>query len=305
MTKTTTWLILAGLVSFAAGAGADAPLAPKEAPLRMKLPDGFRATLFAGEPDVVQPIALSFDDRGRLWVAECYSYPKWHSNPDEGKDRILILEDTDGDGQFDVRKVFQSKLANVSGLLYGFGGVWVCASPNLLFIPDRNGDDVPDGPPEVVLDGWSLKAQHNVFNGLTWGPDGWLYGCNGIVATSLVGAPGTPEAQRTPMNCGVWRYHPVKKQFEAVTHGTTNPWGLDFDDFGQMFITNCVIHHLWHAVPGAHFQRMYGDDLNPNVYRLMTSIADTSTGAAATGPARAAARGCTARRAAAMLMWGR
>ncbi|HZZ81914.1 MAG TPA: PVC-type heme-binding CxxCH protein, partial [Gemmataceae bacterium] len=133
---------------------------------------------------------------------------------------------------------------------------------------------VPAGPPEIVLDGWSLKAVHNVFNSLTWGPDGWLYGCNGIIATSRIGRPGTPDKDRTPMNCGVWRYHPTKKKFEVVAHGTTNPWGLDFDEHGEMFITNCVIDHLWHVVPGGHYQRMYGEDLTPNVYKLMPSICD-------------------------------
>src|SRR6266542_1537511 len=202
----------------------DKPLPPREAPLRMTLPDGFQATLFAGEPDVVQPIAFAFDDRGRLWVAECLSYPHWLKDDKEGHDRILIFEDTDGDGRFDTCKVFHDKLANVSGLDLGFGGVWVCATPNLLFIPDKDGDDVPDGPPEVVLDGWSLEAKHNVFNGLAWGPDGWLYGCNGITATSKVGKPGTPDAQRVPFNCGVWRFHPTRRQFEVVAWGTTNPW---------------------------------------------------------------------------------
>jgi putative membrane-bound dehydrogenase-like protein len=240
----------------------------------MTLPEGFHATLFAGEPDVVQPIAFTLDDRGRLWVAECTSYPQWQKDGQAGKDRILIFEDRDGDGHFDTCKVFYDKIANISGLQIGFGGVWVCATPNLLFIPDRDGDDVPDGPPEVVLDGWDLRAQHNVFNGLNWGPDGWLYGCNGILSNSRVGKPGTPDAQRVPLNCGVWRYHPTRRTFEVVATGTTNPWGLDFDDYGQMFITNCVIHHLWHVIPGAHFQRMFGEDFNPHWYSLMASPAD-------------------------------
>jgi putative membrane-bound dehydrogenase-like protein len=239
----------------------------------MTLPEGFRATLFAGEPDVVQPIAFTTDDRGRLWVVECYSYPQWLTRG-EGRDRILIFEDKDGSGRFSSRKVFWDKGSNISGIQVGFGGVWLCATPNLLFIPDRNHDDVPDGPPVVVLDGWDLKAKHNVFNSLTWGPDGWLYGCNGILSNSLVGKPGAAPDQRVPINCGVWRYHPTKQIFEAVAHGTTNPWGLDFDDFGQMFITNCVIHHLWHVVAGAHFQRMYGQDFNPHLYGLLESCAD-------------------------------
>jgi putative membrane-bound dehydrogenase-like protein len=264
----------AALLPLSAVVPQDAPVPVKDAAGKVTLPEGFRATLFAGEPDVVQPIAFALDDRGRLWVAECLSYPHWHNDPKDGRDRILIFEDTDGDGKFDKRTVFADKLANVSGLQVGFGGVWVCATPNLLFIPDRDGDDVPDGPPQVLLDGWSLKAQHNVFNALTWGPDGWLYGCNGILATSYVGTPGTPVDQRVPLNCGVWRYHPVKKHFEVVANGTTNPWGLDFDDYGEMFITNCVIEHLFHVVPGAHFKRMYGEDFNPHLYGLLSGCAD-------------------------------
>ena len=242
----------------------------------MTLPPGFNATLFAGEPDVVQPIAFTTDDRGRLWVVEGLSYPKWHKKGEQGSDRVVILDDTDGDGKFDSRKVFFDKGTNLSGIEVGFGGVWLCATPFLQFIPDRDGDDKPDrDAPEVVLDGWNLdKAGHNVFNGLTWGPDGWLYGMNGIQSYSVVGAPDTSEDQRQHLDCGVWRIHPVTRAFEVVASGTTNPWGLDFDDHGEMFITNCVIAHLWHVVPGAHFKRMYGQDVNPHVYKLMDSCAD-------------------------------
>ncbi len=252
-------------------ASAASPVPPSEAPGRMKLPDGFRVTLFAAEPDVRQPIAFTFDDRGRLWVVECYSYPQWKP---EGRDRILIFEDADGDGRPESRKVFFDHGANFSGIEYGFGGVYITAIPNLLHIPDKDGDDVPDGPPVALLDGWNAKAGHNVVSNLAWGPDGWLYGLNGIQSNSFVGRPGAPAADRVALNCGVWRYHPVLKTFEAFAHGTTNPWGLDFDQFGQLFITNCVIPHLWHVVPGAHFQRMYGQDMNPHAYGLMESCAD-------------------------------
>src|ERR1051325_9077434 len=287
----------------------DASLPPRAAAEKMTLPPGFKATLFAGEPDIVQPIAFCFDDRGRIWVAECLSYPNWQPDFKAGKDRILIFEEGP-DGAFSKRTVFADNIQNISGINYGFGGVWVCATPNLLFIPIKevpakkavgwveqreahhavasNGGPhfvrptlqkeetitVAASPPEIVLDGWSLKAGHNVFNSLTWGPDGWLYGCNGIIATSLVGRPGTPDKDRVPINCGVWRYHPTKKKFEVVAHGTTNPWGLDFEQHGEMFITNCVIDPLWHIVPGGHYQRMYGNDLNPHVYKLMPSICD-------------------------------
>jgi putative membrane-bound dehydrogenase-like protein len=247
---------------------------PAEAAKRFTLPDGFRATLFAGEPDVVQPIAVTIDVRGRLWVVETFTYPGWKPAGAPGGDRVAILEDTDGDGRFDVRKVFADGLSNLSGLEIGFGGVWLTQVPYLTFIPDRDGDDRPDGPAEVVLDGWDLKSQHNVVNGLRWGPDGWLYGLNGILSNSRPGRPGTPEAERPPFNCGVWRVHPVTKTFEIVAWGTTNPWGLDWDDRGELFITNCVIKHAFHVVPGGHYDRMFGQDVVKGVVTLMESPAD-------------------------------
>jgi putative membrane-bound dehydrogenase-like protein len=203
------------------------------------------------------------------------SYPKWIAPGQEGKDRIVIFEDSDGDGKFDTRKVFADKLANVSGLAVGHGGVWLTALPYVLFLPDRNGDDVPDGPAEILLDGWDMKAKHNVFNKPSWGPDGWLYGLNGILSNSLVGKPGTPDAERIPMNCGVWRLHPVTRKFEVVCTGTTNPWGLDWDEVGRGFITNCVIKHVFQVIPGAHYDRMFGEDKSaPNLYGLIPSCAD-------------------------------
>src|SRR6202521_4421356 len=115
----------------------DEPLPPRAAAMKMTLPDGFKATLFAGEPDLVQPIAFAIDDRGRVWVAECLSYPNWQADPKAGTDHIVIFEDTDGDGVFDKRTVFARNIQNISGIELGFGGVWVCATPNLLYIPIR------------------------------------------------------------------------------------------------------------------------------------------------------------------------
>ncbi len=251
-------------------------LSPEEAVKKISLPPGFRATLFAGEPDVQQPIGMTTDDRGRLWITENYTYAEAGVGFEKKlRDRIVILEDVDHDGHFDKRKVFWDQGEKVTSALCGFGGTWVLAAPKLLFIPDRNGDDIPDGEPEVVLDGWATNnIQHNIVNGLMWGPDGWLYGRHGILVTSLIGKPGAPENERTPINCGVWRYHPTKKVFEAVAHGTTNPWGMDFDDYGEGFFINTVIGHLWHIIPGAHYKRMYGQDLAPHTYDLIEQHAD-------------------------------
>jgi putative membrane-bound dehydrogenase-like protein len=249
------------------------PVPVELAASKMTVPPGFAVSLFAGEPDVVQPIGFTFDDRGRMWVAECLSYPKW-TKDGTGRDRITIYEDTDGDGRHDRRTLFADNLANLSGLEVGFGGVYICSLPKLMFIPDRNYDDKPDGPAETVLDGWDENCRHNVFNGLAWGPDGWLYGLNGILSRSKVGRPGAPDAERKYLDCGVWRYHPTRHDFEPVASGTTNPWGIDWDDYGEMFITNCVIKHIFHVVPGGHYERMFGADPNPHVYGLMPSCAD-------------------------------
>jgi putative membrane-bound dehydrogenase-like protein len=256
-----------------------AALPPAQAAATMKLPPGFRATLFAGEPDVVQPIAFAFDDRGRVWVAESMSYPNWQpedTKPQDRHDRIVILEDADGDGRFDKRTVFADHLMNLSGIELGFGGVFLCSTPNLLFIPDADGDDKPDSPATVLLNGFSYDVHHNVFNGMTWGPDGWLWGMHGILGTSKVGPAdmAASDPKRVAINCGVWRMHPLTHAFEVVASGTTNPWGLDFDDYGEAFITNCVIAHVFHVIPGAHYQRMYGEDLTPHTYGLMSTCAD-------------------------------
>jgi putative membrane-bound dehydrogenase-like protein len=252
---------------------AHAGLAPEQAAQAMTVPEGFRVTLFAGEPDIVQPIAMAIDDRGRLWVAEAYSYPT-RLPDDQAQDRILIFEDKDGDGRFDSRKVFAEKLNLVSGLELGFGGVWVGAAPYLLFIPDRDGDDRPDGPPQVRLDGWGYQDTHETLNAFRWGPDGWLYGCHGVFTHSRVGKPGTPDDQRVPINAGIWRYHPTRHVFEVFAHGTSNPWGVDFNEYGQCFLTACVIPHLYHMIQGARYERQGGQHFNPHTYDDLKTIAD-------------------------------
>jgi putative membrane-bound dehydrogenase-like protein len=251
---------------------AHAGLDPEAAARAMSVPEGFHVTLFAGEPDVQQPIAMAIDDRGRLWIAEAYAYPIRVAD-EEARDRILIFHDTDGDGRFDERKVFISGLNLVSGLELGYGGVWVGAAPYLMFIPDRNRDDVPDGPPEIHLDGWAWQDTHETLNAFIWGPDGWLYGCHGVFTHSRVGTPGTPDEERIPINAGIWRYHPIKRRFEVFAHGTSNPWGIDFNDQGQAFCTACVIPHLFHVIQGARYVRQAGSHFNPHTYADIQTIA--------------------------------
>ena len=253
------------------------PMTPPEAALAMiELPAGFNATLAASEPDVHQPIAATFDYRGRLWVVECYTYSDRRENFNlELDDRVVIFEDTNQDGVFDSRKIFWDQGKQLTGIELGFGGVWLTSAPNLIFIADRDRDDEPDGEPEILLDGFeNSRVRHNIVNGLRWGPDGWLYGRHGILATSLAGRPGTTESQRATINCGIWRYHPKTKVFEVVAHGGTNPWGFDFDQHGEMFMINTVIGHLFHVVPGARYSRMSGSHFNPHTYQVIPQTAD-------------------------------
>jgi putative membrane-bound dehydrogenase-like protein len=248
-------------------------LSAAEAVRAMRVPKGFSVKLAAAEPDVVRPIAFALDDRGRLWVAEALTYPV-RAPEGQGKDRILIFEDTNGDGRLDRRKVFIENLNLVSGLEIGFGGVWVGAAPYLLFIPVKEGTDIPAGPPEMVLDGWGYQDTHETLNTFMWGPDGWLYGTHGVFTHSNVGKPGAPDSERQRLNAGIWRFHPTKRVFEVFAEGTSNPWGLDFNDYGHAFTTVCVIEHLFHVVPGAKYKRQSGKHFNPNIYDDIKTVAD-------------------------------
>lgn len=235
-----------------------AGLEASEAMKAASVPENFQLHVFASEPDVQQPIAMALDHRGRLWIAEGFAYPK-RQPEGEGRDRILIFEDTNGDHSFDKRTVFMDNLNLISGLEVGFGGVWIGAAPHFMFVPDLDGDDQPDSDPTILLDGWDfLRDTHETLNTFKWGPDGWLYGCHGVFCPSHVGKPGTPDHLRQRVDAGVWRYHPTRHEFEVFAEGTSNPWGIDFNNFGHCIIEACVIPHLWHMVQGARYQRQGG-----------------------------------------------
>jgi putative membrane-bound dehydrogenase-like protein len=246
-------------------------LTPEQTAKDLQVPEGFSVQLVAGEPEIRQPVGYSIDDRGRLWVVENTNYPNCPGDP---HDRIVILDDFGPDGKARKVTVFYDKLTFATGIAVGFGGVWVGAPPNLLFIPDRNHDDKPDGPPEVVLDGWAWEDTHETVNDLTWGPDGWLYGTQGIFTFSNVGAPGTPVADRVPLNACVWRFHPLTGKFERYCEGASNQWGVDWNDRGQAFFEACVIPHCWQAIQGARYRRQAGQSFNPYTYDEIQTIAN-------------------------------
>ncbi|MCF0062367.1 PmoA family protein [Dyadobacter chenwenxiniae] len=266
-------------------------LSAQEAVEAMTIKDGFQVNAYASEPMMTQPMAFCWDDKGRMWIAENKDYEsrgKGFSNA--GDSRILILEDTNGDGVADSRKVFMEGIAFPSAIAVGFDGVFVGAPPNLLFVPDKNGDDKADMEDiEVRLTGWGIRDRHETLNSFHWGPDGWLYGLQGFATPSKVGKPkdkGKLYKHKDPfpenfevengvdINGGVWRYHPTKAIFEVVAHGFSNPWGIDYDAKGQLLMTACVIPHLWHVIPGGIYHRQGGQHFNPYVYNDIKTIAD-------------------------------
>ena len=268
-------------------------LTPDEAVKTMTMLPGFKTNVWASEPMMTQPMAFCWDDRGRLWIAENRDYEsRGYGFSKAGNSRILILEDTDHDGVADSRKVFLEGIAFPSAIAVGFDGLFLGAPPNLLFVPDRNGDDKADEKDiEVRLTGWGIRDRHETLNSFHWGPDGWLYGLQGFATPSKVRKPegkGRLYRHNDPfpedilkgdgvdINGGVWRYHPTKDRFEVVAHGFSNPWGIDYDAKGQLLMTACVIPHLWHVVPGGIYHRQGGQHFNPYVYNDIKTIADHS-----------------------------
>ncbi|HTL17104.1 MAG TPA: PVC-type heme-binding CxxCH protein, partial [Patescibacteria group bacterium] len=227
-------------------------LSPEAAQKKFTVPRGFEVRLFAAEPDVINPVAMTWDERGRLWVVELYEYPRGASKGEKPRDRVRILEDVDGDGKADKSTVFVDGLNLATGIQLGNGGVYIGQAPDFLFFEDTDGDDVADKK-TVLKTGFGLDDRHELLNGFTWGPDGWLYMTHGVFTHSKVGKPGTPDDQRTPLNAAIWRYHPVRQEFEVFAHGTSNPWGLDYDQYGNFFATACVIPHIFHIIPGASY----------------------------------------------------
>jgi putative membrane-bound dehydrogenase-like protein len=248
-----------------------------EAAATWKLPPGCRATVVAAEPVVRNPIALSWDDRGRLWIAENFTYAEPAVRFDLSlHDRVLVFPRQPDGSPAAVPKVFTDRVQRLTSVLPGPGGVWLMCPPQLLFIPDADGDDVPDGPPVPMLDGFTVAAgnYHNFANGLRWGPDGWLYGRCGHSCPGNLGVPGCADDARVPMEGGIWRFHPQRHTVEVVAHGTTNPWGHDWDARGELFFINTVNGHLWHMIPGAHFRESFGADPNPLVFHRLEMHAD-------------------------------
>lgn len=282
------------VASLAGSVRADGGFSPEDAARRMVLPEGFHANVFASEPDIRQPVAACFDERGRVWVIEYLQYPvpaglkpvtvdqylrtEYDQVPEppprgpRGVDRIKILEDTDGDGRSDKVTTFLEGLNLASAIAVGYGGVFIGQAPYLLFYPDRDRDDRPDGDPEVLLSGFGLQDAHAVVNSMTWGPDGWLYGAQGSTVTARI--------QGIEFQQGIWRYHPRTKRFELFAEGGGNTWGLDFDRAGHAFGSSNGGFIAFHMEQGGNYWKgfaKHGPLHNPRTYGYFDAIPYTGT----------------------------
>lgn len=235
-------------------------LSPAEAMAKMVVPEGFSVELVASEPDIVNPVAMTIDERGRFWITESFEYPRRDAGP--GKDRVKILEDTDADGTADQFTVFMEGLNIPSGIAVGHGGVWIANAPDILFVQDTDGDGKADTS-EVVVTGFGRDDTHELPNSLTWGPDGWLYGLNGVFNRSVVTYgplnPNFKDGQKPwDFTCAMFRIHPKTREFQIFCEGTSNPWGIAFNNEGDAFVSACVIDHLWHLTETGYYHRQGG-----------------------------------------------
>jgi putative membrane-bound dehydrogenase-like protein len=267
---------------------------PRAALASFKVPDDLELQLVLAEPVVRQPVSISFDERGRLWVVQYLQYPDpaglkmvshdgvWRAVYDKvppppphhfrGKDKITIHEDTDGDGVFDRHKTFVDGLNIATSIARGRGGVWVLNPPYLLFYPDRDNDDVPDGDPEVHLQGFGLEDTHSVVNSLQWGPDGWLYAAQGSTVTGHVTRPGLDAGKEPVHSMGqlIWRYHPETRRYEVFAEGGGNAFGVEIDAKGRIYSGhNGGDTRGFHYVQGGYYQKgfnKHGPLSNPYSY---------------------------------------
>ena len=256
------------------------PLSPREALAEFQVPGDLELDLVLAEPAVRQPVSISFDERGRLWVVQYLQYPfpaglkmvshdgVWRAVYDKvplppphhfpGKDKITIHEDSDGDGVFDRHKTFLDGLNIVTAPARGRGGVWLLNPPYLLFYPDRDNNDVPDGDPEVHLQGFGLEDTHSVVNSLCWGPDGWLYAAQGSTVTGHVTRPGWGAGKEPRHSMGqlIWRYHPETRRYEVYAEGGGNAFGVEIDAKGRIYSGhNGGDTRGFHYVQGGYYQK--------------------------------------------------
>lgn len=205
------------------------PLSPEESAQHIVTLPGFTAKLFAAEPEIWKPICLAFDERGRLWVAETIDYPNELKPENEGRDRIVILEDTNGDGKMDRQTVFADKLSIPTSIAFANGGIIVQQAPNTLFLKSSKGDDHADIR-KVLFQGWGTSDTHAGPSSLRYGFDNYIWGSVGYS-----GFDGLAGGKSWKFAMGFYRFKPDGSDFEFLRSTNNNTWGAGFDEAGTVF----------------------------------------------------------------------
>jgi putative membrane-bound dehydrogenase-like protein len=230
-----------------------APLSPAESMKHLSVPGGFRVELFAAEPDIVKPIAITWDGRGRAWIAETLDYPN-NKRPDgEGHDRILIAEDTNGDGKADRFTVFADKLSIPTSMVMAAGGLIVAQPPHMLFLQDTDGDGKADVR-KVLFTGFGVHDTHAGPSNLRLGLDNWIYGTVGYS-----GFDGVIGGKRYRFGQGIFRFRPDGSELEFLGSTSNNTWGLGIDETGEVFYSTANGEHSSYlAIPNRYFESVRG-----------------------------------------------
>jgi hypothetical protein len=229
------------------------PLEPQESIKHLRVPQGFAVELFAAEPQIGKPICMNWDERGRLWIAETVDYPNELQPEGQGRDRIRICEDTDGDGRADKFTVFADKLSIPTSLAFARGGVIVHQAPHTLYLQDTDGDNVADQR-RILFTGWSTGDTHAGPSNLVYGLDNWMYGVVGYAGFS-----GTIGGEKLSFKQGFYRFRPDGSKLEFLRNTNNNTWGIGFSEEG-LLLGSTANHNpsVYMPIPNRYYEAVRG-----------------------------------------------
>ena len=229
------------------------PVTAEESLRHLVMPPGFEAQLFAAEPEITKPICMAWDEKGRLWIAETVDYPNDMQPPGQGRDRIKICEDTNGDGKADKFTIFADKLSIPTSLVFARGGVIIAQAPDFLFLADTNGDDKADVR-EVLFTGWGTTDTHAGPSNLHWGFDNWIWGTVGYS-----GFEGTVGGKKLKFGMGVYRFRPDGSALEFIRSSNNNTWGLGLSEDGEVFGSTANGNaSMYVSIPNRFYEQVEG-----------------------------------------------
>lgn len=264
------------------------------------LPKGFDIQLYAADPMIRKPIQMNWDSQGRLWLVSSTTYPQIKPG-DSARDQVIVLEDTNHDGVADKSTVFAESLNLPTALIPGDGGLYLANSTEVLFLKDTDGDLKADER-TVLLSGFGTEDTHHLLHTFRFGPEGLLYFLQSIYIHSHI---ETPYGVRRLMGGGVWEFRPETRRLEVISKGLINPWGFEFDRWGQSFaVDGAGSEGVNYIFPGSVFATSPGaqrilhgmspDSRSTAVLRSLRSRTSRTTGRATSSAVTSVATGSTA-----------